>query len=314
MGERGEMKIVKMLKDVDKALLIGMGGGGDVVSTLAVADFFNALDVECICGGVVWERITRDKKPGPLSIEEIENCERINDCLTWINPKSNYKGLKLIVSQVSEFLGRDVIGVDITKGEAGLTQSLKDFVEKEGIDIVVGVDAGGDSLARGGERGLHSPLADAIVISALNKLKSVIAVVGFGSDGELTREELEVYLSEIATMNGLLGASLITRDFADGVWNFVRDVYTTASKIPIMASQGYRGRFKVWDKAVIDVSVLNALIFYVDTHIVYKLSSIPKAVEGTKSIWEANERLHEIGIRTELDYELDVYEREFKGT
>ncbi len=308
------MKIARMLKRIDRALLIGMGGGGDVVSTLAIADFFNVFDVECICGGVVWERITRDKKPGPLSIEEIENCERINDCLAWINPKSNYKGLKLIVSQVSEFLGEEVVGVDITKGEVGLTQSLREFVEDEGVDIVVGVDAGGDSLARGNERGLHSPLADAIVISSLNKLNSIIAVVGYGSDGELSREELESYLTGIAGKGGLLGASLITRDFADRVIDFVNGVYTTASKIPIIASQGYRGKFKVWDKAVIDVSVLNALIFYVDTHTVYELSSIPKAVEGTKSIWEANERLHGIGIRTELDYELEVYERELKGT
>ncbi|WP_457550197.1 DUF1152 domain-containing protein [Archaeoglobus sp.] len=308
------MKIVKMLKSVDRALLIGIGGGGDAVSTLAVGEFFKLFNVECIYGGVIWERVTRDKKPGPLSIEEIENCKKINDCLAWINPNSNYRDLKLIVAQVAEFLGCDVVGVDLTKGERGLTECLKDFVDSEGIDLVVGVDAGGDSLARGHERGLHSPLADAIVLASLNKLNSIVAIVGFGSDGELSREELELYLSEIARMDGVLGASLITKDFADKVADFVENVYTTASKIPILSSQGYYGKMKVWDKAVIDVSILNALIFYVNTYTIYKLSKLPKAVEGTENVWEANRKLHEIGIKTELDHEIEVFEREFKGT
>ena len=301
-----------MLKDVDRALLIGMGGGGDIVSTLAVGDFFKLFDVECIYGGVVWERVTRDKKPGPMSIEEIDNCRIINDCLAWINPESNYKGLKLIVAQVAEFLGCNVVGVDITKGETNLTTSLKEFVEMEDIDLIVGVDAGGDSLARGYEKGLHSPLADAIMLSSLNKLNSILAVVGFGSDGELTRDELELYLSDIAKRNGILGASLITRDFADYVANFVNDVYTTASRIPIIASQGFNGRVKVWDKAIIDVSILNALIFYIDLKVVYELS-FAKVVEGTKSIDEANNRLHEIGIKTEYDHEIEVFKREIEG-
>jgi hypothetical protein len=306
------VRIVKMLKDVDRALLIGMGGGGDIVSTLAVGDFFKLFDVECIYGGVVWERVTRDKKPGPMSIEEIDNCRIINDCLAWINPESNYKGLKLIVAQVAEFLGCNVVGVDITKGETNLTTSLKEFVEMENIDLIVGVDAGGDSLARGYEKGLHSPLADAIMLSSLNKLNSILAVVGFGSDGELTRDELELYLSDIAKRNGILGASLITRDFADYVANFVNDVYTTASRIPIIASQGFNGRVKVWDKAIIDVSILNALIFYIDLKVVYELS-FAKVVEGTKSIDEANNRLHEIGIKTEYDHEIEVFKREIEG-
>jgi len=308
------VKIAKLLKGIDRALLIGMGGGGDVVSTLPVAEFFKLFDVDCIHGGVIWERVARDRKPGPLSIEEIDNCKTVNNCLAWINSESNYRDLKLIASQVAEFLNCEVLGVDITKGEVGLTKSLKDFVEREGVDLVVGVDAGGDSLARGYERGLHSPLADAIVLSSLSKLNSIVAVVGFGSDGELTRDEIEIYLSEIARMDGVLGASLITCDFADNVASFVEGVYTTASKIPIVASRGYCGRVRVWDKNVVDVSILNALIFYVKTDVICKLSSLPKVVEGSVDLWDANKRLHNIGLRTELDYEIEVFEREFKGT
>jgi len=300
------MKILKILEEVEKALLIGIGGGGDIVSTLAVGEFFKYFDVECIYGGVVWERVSRDRKAGPTAVEEIANCRVVNDCLAWINANSNVNGLKLIVAQVAEFLGCDVLGVDITKGELNLTKSLKEFVQSENIDLIVGVDAGGDSLARGKESNLHSPLADAIMLSSLVKFNSILAVVGFGSDGELSRFELEAYLSDIAERGGVLGVSMITKDFADRIVDFVNGVETTASKIPILAGRGYFGRMKVWDKAVIDVSILNSLIFYVDLKIVYELSPLPKAVEGSRSVVEANDMLHKLGIKTELDYEIEA--------
>jgi hypothetical protein len=300
------MRIVEILREIDRALLIGIGGGGDIVSTLAVGEFFKLFDVECVYGGVVWERISRDPKPGPRAVEEIENCRRINDCLAWINRDCHVDGLKLIVAQVAEYLGKEVVGVDITKGAYGIQKSLEDFIESEGIDLIVGVDAGGDSLARGNERNLCSPLADSIMLSALAKLPSILAVVGFGSDGELTRDEIERYLSEVAEKGGLLGVSVIMKDYAEELFKFVKEVATEASRIPILSARGYKGRYTIWGHYEIDVSILNALIFYIDTRVVYGLSPLPRAVEGSKSILEANEMLHEIGIRTELDVELSL--------
>ena len=303
------MRIIKILGGIDKALLIGIGGGGDIVSTLIVGRFFKIFDVKCIYGGVVWERISRDPKPGPRAVEEIENCLIINDCLAWIDENCRIDGLKPIVAQVAEYLGREVVGVDITKGELGVRRSLEDFVKSENIDMVVGVDAGGDSLARGKEKNLCSPLADSIMLSALSKLDSILAVVGFGSDGELTRCELESYLSEIAREGGILGVSILMRDEAEELFEFVRDVATDASRIPILAGMGYMGVHKIWDSHPIDVSILNALTFYIDIDVLLKFTPLPKAVEGSKSIFEANERLHKLGIKTELDFEIEWSKR-----
>ncbi len=299
------MRVIEILREIDRALLIGIGGGGDVVSTITVADFFELFDVECVHGGVVWERVTRDPKPGPRAIDEISNCRRINDCLGWVNGNSRINGLKPIVAQVSEFLGREVVAVDITKGERGVRESLREFVEEEGIDLVVGVDAGGDSLARGKEENLCSPLADSIMLSALGDLESILAVTGFGSDGELSREELETYLSEIAGRGGVLGVSMIMKDRAEELFEFVKNVHTEASRIPIMAGMGFRGRRNVWGRYEVEVSVLNALTFYVDVKTLLDFTPLPKAVKGSESVFDANERLHELGLKTELDFEME---------
>lgn len=306
------MRLLDILKESNKALLIGIGGGGDIVSSVAVGAVLKKLDVECIYGGVVWERFRRDPKPGPRSVEEIEGCKKINSCLAWINEESKVGDLKLIVSQVAEYVGNEVVGVDITKGEKHLYNSLKDFVESENIDIIVGVDAGGDALARGVEEGLVSPLADAIMISALSKLPSIIAVTGFGSDGELRRDELERYLSEIAAKGGLLGVSVLTKSEAEELYPFVQKVETEASRVPILAAMGYCGYYNLWGEHMMHVSLLNALTFYLDTRTVYESSPLPKAVEGSESIEAANEILHKLGIKTELDLEWELYKKQYE--
>jgi len=293
-----------MFSDTEKVMLIGMGGGGDAVSAFVIAELLKKYDVKCIVGGVVWERFRRDPKPGPRSVEEIDNAERISTCLTWMK-EAKIGELKPIVAEIAEIAG-NAVGVDITKGVKRLVEDIANFMESEGIDVVVGVDAGGDSLGRGGEANLTSPLCDAVMIATLNSLPSCISVVGFGSDGELSRAEIEHYLSEITAKNGLEGVMLIDRKTASELYPLVKEIETQASRVPLLAALGYHGRYRIWDDVEIDVSILNALAFFLRTGVLYDLSSLPKAVRNCKNIWEANEALHKLGVRTELDIELEL--------
>src|SRR3954471_2295639 len=59
------------LRDVDRALLIGMGGGGDVVGALAITELLDGLGTEWVLGGVAWERSPIDPRPGPRALDEI---------------------------------------------------------------------------------------------------------------------------------------------------------------------------------------------------------------------------------------------------
>ncbi len=299
------MKIIDLLKSVDKVLILGIGGGGDVVSTIYVKKLAERFDVDCVLGGVVWERIRRDRKPGPTSIEEIEGVVRYNDCLGWLSGGEKVNGVELICSKVARFLNEKVLAVDITKGDEPLKESIKEFVEDENVDLIIAVDAGGDSLARGVEKNLTSPLADAIALASLKSFETVLAVVGFGSDGELAREEIERYLSE--SNDALLGVSAVEHD--EKLEKFVFSVETESSKIPLLAAKGYFGEYLFWGEVKIGVSILNSLIFYLELKKVYD-KILARFVEGSRSIHEANSRLNELGIKTELDLEFEIAKRE----
>ena len=287
---------------------IGAGGGGDVLSAYVVGRMLEEeRNAEFVCGGVVWERFRVDKKPGPRSLSEIENAIKINDCLAWMRGARIGK-LRPAVAEVAEIAG-DAVGIDITE-PCKLSRAIGEFCVSNSL-TPVGVDAGGDILARGGEKGVVSPLCDSIMLSALAELKAPLAVVGFGSDCELSREELERYLSEIAELDGLIGAAIVPKRLAEEVLEKAGNVRTHASRIPLVAAKGYFGKYESWDETV-DVSVLNALVFFVRSEVVYDLNPMAKAVRGCRSIEEANEALHALGIKTELDLELEMA-REMAG-
>ena len=303
--EAFKVKIIDVLQGARRALLIGMGGGGDAVSTLYVREFFSHFNVECLLGGVVWERFRRDPKPGPRSIEEITGAEKINECLAWLDGDERIGQITPITSRIAEITGR-AVAVDITKGVRRLKESLGKFVRQEEIDIVVGVDAGGDVLAKGNEANLVSPLADAMVLAAIRDFSSLVAVVGFGSDGELSRGEIEARLSELNS--AVLGVSLISSDVAGKLKDFVYSVETEASRIPLAAALGYRGSYNFWGEYELHVGFLNSLIFYIDAKRLYETSPLAMAVSNAESVEEASRKLNEMGIKTEYDLEVEMAE------
>ncbi|WP_346297631.1 DUF1152 domain-containing protein [Geoglobus acetivorans] len=298
------MKIIDIAMKAEKALLIGIGGGGDVISTIYVKNFLEKFGVECICGGVVWERYRRDRKVGPRSLDEIEGVKRISRTLGYVSGSERLGSITPIVSQVADFLKERVLAVSITEGVVTLRNDLQEFINASGIDIVFGVDAGGDSLARGNERGLTSPLADSVMLSALSDLNSILAVVGFGSDGELSKRELEAYLSDLHS--AVYGVSIV--DVSNEIIEFLKNVESEASKIPAIARNGYFGKYNFWGELELEISILNSLIFYLNLKEVYMRSPMARAIYSTESIVEANEILNRMGIKTEYDLEKEMEE------
>ncbi|MSW96525.1 MAG: DUF1152 domain-containing protein, partial [Actinobacteria bacterium] len=62
-----------LLAGAQRALCLGIGGGGDVVGTMVAAAAARELGTPAELGGVTWERLPIDPIPGPRRIVEIND-------------------------------------------------------------------------------------------------------------------------------------------------------------------------------------------------------------------------------------------------
>ncbi|RLI80577.1 hypothetical protein DRP05_00040 [Archaeoglobales archaeon] len=303
------MELIRIIKSlgVKKVLLFGMGGGGDIVGTVPTASFLKEFGVKVYHGSIVWDRIVVDPKPGPRAIEELENAEIVNSTVAIANESTttNY-GVKLTIARAARVFG-EVVALDITKGVKKLVEGLLDFAEKYKIDLIVGMDSGGDALCMGFESGIKSPLADSICVATLSKLEnSIIGVFGFGSDGELRIEELLHNISILMKNKGFLGCLAFGEEEYRQMIELTKEVITEASMLPLRAYEGRLGLEKMRDGRTVIVSPLSTLTFYFDSEKVFELNALAKEVEDADSINKANEKLNNLGVFTELDYERAV--------
>jgi hypothetical protein len=293
------------------AIVIGVGGGGDVVGALATARFLEFCGLQCTLGGLSWERYVYDPVPGPRRLSEIRNINLLHPSVGWANAKTQTDdGLFFAESKMAAVLGREILLVDINRGALQVTEGLEKAAEALGADLFVGLDVGGDSLARGGEKGLRSPLADSIMLAAYAELearghRALWGVFGYGSDGELTTEEVEVALSAVAKAGGLLGAWGLTPKVVAELEEVIRHVPTEASAVPVECARGAWGEKKIReDRSTVRLTPLTTLTFYLSSTVLFETLSRPgQAVAQSRSLDEANEALHSIGLKTELDLE-----------
>ncbi len=303
------MNLVKIFKQCNpkKALVFGIGGGGDIVGTVPTSNFLKSFDFEVLHGSIVWDRLVIDPKPGPRSLDELENIEVFNDVIGFANKDTRtYYGVIPTVARAAKHFGK-VLALDITKGSEKLSKGLKEFICDEKISLVVGIDGGGDAIAVGYESGVKSPLADSICVAALSDIEgSIIGVFGFGSDGELRFEELLLNISKLMKSKSFLGTiAMGDKDYKE-MTKLTQDVYTEASKIPIMAYEGEFGIKKIRESRTVLITPLSVLTFYFNSNGVFEINRAAKLVKNAKDIEDANKALNEAGILTELDFERAV--------
>lgn len=309
-----------LVRASSRALVIGVGGGGDVVGALATTRFLEFCGLECLLGGLSWERSVFDPIPGPRRLSEIENVRVIHPYLGMANPKTQTKtGVFFAESKMAAVYGKEILLIDINGGVNGVVEALEAAIKEFNTDLLVGLDVGGDSLAQGHEPGLRSPLADSIMLAAYAELekrgqRTLWAVFGYGSDGELTVDEIERALSKLAAAGAWLGATSLTPRSALELAEVVKTVSTEASAIPIECFNGAWGESKIRsDQRRVRLTPLTALTFFLSTTKLFDTLSRPaQAVRQSASLEAANDALHAIGIKTELDLERERYRAEKK--
>ena len=158
-----------LLRRSRRPLVIGMGGGGDVVGALATSEPARLYDgAEPVLGGLSWERRVFDPVPGPRSAAEIAGAEEIAPGILLAGPDTGVRDREMVFaeSRMAEFLGQPTVLIDINGGPASVAEGLAEAIAVLKSDLLVLVDVGGDVIAHGDEPGLRSPLADAVMLAA----------------------------------------------------------------------------------------------------------------------------------------------------
>lgn len=300
-----------LIRASSRALVIGVGGGGDVVGALAVARFLEFCGLKFALGGLSWERNVYDPVPGPRKLSEVRNVRALHPFAWMANAETQTDtGVRFAESKMAAVHQKEILLIDINGGVRGVVDGLEIAMKELDSDLLVGIDVGGDSLAQGHEPGLRSPLADSIMLAAYAELanrghRTFWGVFGYGSDGELTTDEIEVALSKLAAAGGLLGAWSLTPKIATELEEVIKTVPTEASAIPVQCFRGAWG-----DSAIrrgqrhVKLTPLTALTFFMSTTKLYETLGRPaQAVRSSSSLDQANDALHAIAVRTELDYE-----------
>lgn len=300
-----------------RALVLSIGGGGDAASAYLVYSWLKMLRSRPVLGGVVWERFSVDPVPGPIALGELSPVEPLGRGLGWIYPGTvalrEGRVVRPQLARVVGLAGGRGLALDLWLGPVELAKGLELLAAELGAEAVVGVDVGGDVLAKGDEGGLWSPLADQVMLACLARLeegglRSVLAIHGLGADGELPADYLVHRLGEVASRGAYLGAVGMGREGASRLQEAVDKVVTEASALTLAAFRGEEGaRSLRGGTRRAGLSIISSLTFFVDPAGLAEASPMAKAVWSAQSLEEANERLHELGVYTELDLERDMY-------
>lgn len=305
-----------LLRRARRPLVIGMGGGGDIVGALATAECCRIYDgADPILGGVTWERRPIDPVAGPRRTDEIAGAEELAprillaDAGTRVRDRDVY----FAESRMAQFLGERTVLIDPHGGAGAVARGLVEAGDRLGYDLIVFVDVGGDLLAQGDEPGLRSPLCDAVMLAAAGRLADagvpvLAAVFGVGCDGELTPAEVFARLAVVAGAGGFAGARGLTEPVAERLEGAIELVPTEASAQAVSAFRGASGQVKIRNGArTVELSSAAALTFYLDVGVTVRtVGRLARAVGDADSLEQANAELNALGLRTELDLELDV--------
>ncbi len=282
-----------------------------MVGALAAARLCDSLGTPFALGGVAWERFAVDPHPGPRSMDQIRGGEPIGEHAVFAGPgTATADGIAFAEAGVAEHLGTGTALIDVTGGATGAARGIADAMEHLECDLLLGVDVGGDVLARGEEEGLASPLCDAVMVAAAlraaRESAPLLTVIGAGCDGELSPSQVLDRVAALGRAGAWLGTWGVSPEVGREIERAAQRVPTEASLQVARCARGETGRVPIrGGRREVELGPVGALIFVFDTAAAAAELPLVGAVAGTKSIEDARAALGARGVRTELDYERD---------
>ncbi len=303
--------MIERVQAARRALVLGIGGGGDVVGALAAARLCESLGTPFAIGGVAWERFAVDPTPGPRPLDDVRGGERMGDHAVLAVPETaTVDGIAFAESGVAAHLATHAVLVDVTGGVAGASEGISAAMERLDCDLLLGVDVGGDVLGRGDEDGLASPLCDAVMLAAMLQVggdaEPLLAVLGAGCDGELTPAQVFERVAALGRAGAWVGTWGVSPGLAAELERAAEHVPTEASLQVARCARGATGNVPIrGGRRQVELGPAGALMFAFDAAAAASELPLTGAVTGSASIEEARAALASLGVRTELDYERD---------
>lgn len=298
-------------------LVLGIGGGGDVIGSLALARRCEELGTPFALGGVAWERFAIDPHPGPRPMAEVRGARRLGDRAALAGPEtSTPDGIRFSEAHAAAHLrargdatARTVL-VDVTGGAPGAAAGIAAAAAELACDLVLYVDIGGDAIAAGGEPGLASPLCDAVMLAAAlrleDELPGVIAVLGAGCDGELEPGKVLERIAALARAGAWTGTWGVTAAIAAEVATAAEGSGTEASVQVTRCALGAHGEAEIrGGRRTVPLSPVGALAFCFEVGAAASELPLARAVLEAETLEEARSVLEAMRVKTELDYERD---------
>jgi len=313
---RASLHLEEILRTTTKALVLGVGGGGDIVGTIPTARFLEQFGIACVLGGLSWERFVYDPQPGTRTLAEVTQVRPLTPTVWLANAQTTTTtGVRFAESGIAELYNTETLLIDLSQGVPGVVTGLRTAMQQLNADLLVGIDVGGDSLGAGDEPGLRSPLADAMMLAALYHLSDEFPCLwgtfGYGSDAELTPREIDRALSAVAQHGGLLGAWGMTPAVAAELQRVIAHVRTEASAIAVDCAQGACGTKTIRDGTrTVELSPVCIVTFYLSPRVLYEhVAALARTVTTAPSLEAANTILCNLGVRTEYEFEKEMLRR-----
>ena len=300
--------IVELGLSTKRALILGIGGGGDIVQGIPLARLFRQLGVEDIgMGGVNCQWWTPNGNPladewgtavmGPTlyNLDDLKPVDRVQPQLALIDSDSRVDKRRPCEAILADQLPGDYVCVGgLTAGVVGLRDSLQQFVKDKGIELVVGVDIGSDTFTDGKEAApAKTAMVDFSVMSALIQLDvpTLYGVSGYGCDGEMQLEELDERVGRVMKAGGYIGSYGITQE---DIALMERACDTYGDPVEPMSYKAARGEFgfhNVWTHGphgtVVKVTPLAASMLFFDARTLAEANSRGiLALQETRSLSE----------------------------
>lgn len=223
-------QIVRELEDSRNILIAGAGGGFDVFSGLPL--FFHL----------------RNKKKNiylaNYSFSNIRNEYRLTDCLIEVTAgerKTNGYFPEKYLADWFHSKGDSVpiYCFDRKPGCLPLYEAYQTLVRSLDIDTIILVDGGSDSLLRGDETNLGTPVEDMTSIAAVNMIREVekkfLVSLGFGIEHTISHAQVLESVAELSRLDAFVGACALTKEM-DEVALFREASDYVFSRMPTMKS------------------------------------------------------------------------------